>query len=454
MKVVHVPFCFHPDPVGGTEVYVESLARALRKRGVCALVVAPGQRSDYYEYDGLPVRRFAVQPSVRDIQELYGYGDAQAAGTFGRILDEERPDVVHLHAITRAVSLRVVREAEARGIDVVLTYHTPTVSCQRGTLMRWGREVCNGRLDRRACSACALHGLGLAQVVSQAFAHVPPVVGRALGRVGASGGVWTALRMSALIGRHQAAIQTLFEEVHQIVALCDWTRDVLLRNGVPAEKITLSRHGVHRAAATSLGGRPDACSRPLRVAFLGRLDRTKGPDTLIRALRALPGHSVDADFYGIAELNSAGRYLAELRRLADGDPRIRLLPPLAHEEMLQLLPSYHLIAVPSRLLETGPMVVLEAFAAGVPVIGSRLGGIAEFIRDGVDGILLDAESVTAWAEGIKRLDDDRAMLERLRRAVRPPRTMGDVADDMMTVYRRLPGRRGTPEDMEVCRQER
>jgi glycosyltransferase involved in cell wall biosynthesis len=400
------------------------------------------------------VRRFGVQPSVRDIQELYGHGDAQAAGTFGRILDEERPDIVHLHAMTRAISLRLVREAEARGIGVVFTYHTPTVSCQRGTLMRWGREVCDGRLDRRACSACTLHGLGLTRAASRVLAHIPPVVNRALGRVGASGGVWTALRTTGLIERHQATLRTLLEEVRQIVVLCDWTRDVLLRNGVPAEKITLSRHGVARAGGAGPEGRPEVSSRPLRVAFLGRLDPTKGPDTLIRALRALPGRSVEADLYGIAELNGAGRYLAELRRQADGDPRIRLLPALPHDDMLQHLPSYHVVAVPSRWLETGPLVVLEAFAAGVPVIGSRLGGIAELIRDGVDGVLLEAGSVTAWIEGIRRLDDDRAMLERLRRGVRPPRTMDDVADDMMTVYRRLPGRRGTPEGMEPCRQER
>ena len=454
MKVAHVPFCFHPDSVGGTEVYVESLARALHQRGVSAVVAAPGLRAEHYEHDGLPVRRFGVQPSVRDLQELYGHGDAQAADAFGRILDEERPDVVHLHAITRAVSLRLVRAAVARGIGVVFTYHTPTVSCQRGTLMRWGREECDGRLDRRACSACALHGLGLPRAASKALAHVPPVVNLALGRIGASGGVWTALRTSGLIERHQTAVRALFEEVHQIVALCDWTRDVLLRNGVPAEKISLSRHGIARAGGDGLEGRPEASSRPLRVAFLGRLDRTKGSDTLIRALRALPGRSVEADLYGVAELNGGDRYLAELRRLADGDPRIRLLPALPHEEMLQHLPSYHVVAVPSRWLETGPLVVLEAFAAGVPVIGSRLGGIAELIRDGIDGILVEAESLAAWTEGIQRLDEDRAMLERLRRGVRPPRTMADVADDMMTVYRRLPGRWAAPLDMEPCRQER
>ncbi len=452
MKVAHVPFCFHPDPVGGTEVYVEALARAQRQHGFSAIVAAPGQRSDRYEHDGLPVRRFSVQPWVGDIRELYGHGDAQAAGAFGRILDEERPDIVHLHALTPAVSLRLVREAAARGIGVVFSYHTPTVSCQRGTLMRWGREVCDGGLDRKVCSACTLHGFGLPRSLSQVLAQVPPAVDSALGWVGASGGVWTALRTSGLIERHHATVRVLFEEVHEIVALCHWTRDVLLRNSVPAEKITLSRHGIARRHGARPDGRPEASSRPLRVAFLGRFDPTKGPDTLVRALRILPGRSVEADFYGIADVNGVGRYIAELMRLVDGDPRIRLLPALPHEEMLQHLPYYHVVAVPSRGLETGPLVVLEAFAAGVPVIGSRFGGIAELVRDGVDGLLLEPESVAAWTEAIRRLDDDRALLERLRRGVRPPRTIDDVADEVMTVYRRLLGRLGTPQGNEQCRR--
>src|SRR5207245_4670330 len=128
------------------------------------------------------------------------------------------------------------------------------------------------------------------------------------------------------------------------------------------------------------------------------------------------------DLYGVAQSGRGDDYVRELRRLAQSDSRIRLLPPIPHERLGMVLSAYDFVAVPSRWLETGPLVVLEAFAAGVPVIGSRLGGIAELIRDGVDGILLETESVTAWTECIRRLDDDRAMLERLHRGVRPPRT--------------------------------
>jgi len=106
-----------------------------------------------------------------------------------------------------------------------------------------------------------------------------------------------------------------------------------------------------------------------------------------------------------------------------------------------VLSAYDFVAVPSRWLETGPLVVLEAFAAGVPIIGSRLGGIAELVRDGMDGILIEADSVGAWSATLQRLCDDRALVERLRWNIRYPRTMDDVADDMIALYHRLPARR-------------
>ncbi len=437
MKTVQVPFCFHPDPVAGTEVYVESLAHRLQARGTSVVVAAPGRQSCSYDHRGLPVRRFSISDRIENLQDLYGDGDVEAAREFGGILDDERPDVLHMHAFTRGVSLRLVREAKARGMGVVFTYHTPTVSCQRGTLMRWGTDVCDGTLDRATCTACALHGSGLPIAVSQILGRMPRAVGSEIGRGGVSGRWWTALRMSELVGRRHAAVRALFKEADKIVALSLWVQDLLVRNGVPAEKIHLSRHGVSQTAAAPPDRLRSATREPLRIAFLGRFDSTKGPDILVRAMRTLPGRMVEADLYGITQSDAEDAYVAELNRLAGGDPRIRFLPPVAHERVDRLLHAYDLLAVPSRWLETGPLVVLEAFAAGLPVIGSKLGGIAELVRDGIDGVLVEPNSAEAWARTIRQLDENRDVLEQLRRGLSPPRTTDDVADDMLLIYHRL-----------------
>ncbi|HEY2592792.1 MAG TPA: glycosyltransferase, partial [Chloroflexota bacterium] len=176
MKVLHVPFCFRPDQVGGTEVYVEALAREQQARGIEAVVAAPAADDAAYAIEGLSVRRFATGP-VRELTTLYGAGDPVASEAFGAILHDERPDIVHLHAFTSAVSIRSVAEAHRRGIGVVFTYHTPTVSCQRGTLLLHGREVCDGVLHVQRCAECGLEGLGAGRTQSAVLSRVPTAVG-------------------------------------------------------------------------------------------------------------------------------------------------------------------------------------------------------------------------------------------------------------------------------------
>ena len=435
MRVVHIPFGFYPDPVGGTEIYVAALARGQQRRGAEVVIAAPGDRDASYEHAGLPVRRFPVSPTVRNLRELYGAGDAPAAVAFGTMLDELQPDIVHLHAFTRAVSLLTLREAKRRAIPVVFTYHTPTVSCMRGTLLRWGREVCDGTLDRRACTACTLQSHGLPQQASQLVGRVPVAVGTALGNRGRSGGVWTALRMSELVKLRHAALRALLAEADALVALCSWTRALLVRNGVPAAKITCSPHGIAElpAAPPSQHG---AARGALRVAFLGRLDPAKGIDLIIAAMRALPGAAITLDIYGVAQAGS-DKYAEQLRRAAAADKRITFLSPVSSEHVGTLLASYDLLAVPSRVLETGPLVVLEAFAAGLPVLGAALGGIAELVTDGRDGLLFAPNSVAALRQALTRLIADPALLPRLRVGVRPPRCMEHVVDEMLGLYAAL-----------------
>jgi glycosyltransferase involved in cell wall biosynthesis len=244
--------------------------------------------------------------------------------------------------------------------------------------------------------------------------------------------------MRELIALRHARFRDLMKEVDHVVAVCQWAKELLLRNGVPVQKVTVSRHGlpeqtVAHQPADSLSGR----ERPLRVAFLGRLDPIKGTDLLIQAVLGIPDAPLQLDVFGIRQEASDGAYVCRVEALAARDPRIRLLAPLPSTKVVGLLRNYHLLAVPSRCLETGPLVVLEAFAAGIPVVGSDLGGIAELVRHGVNGLLVKPNSVHDWRRALVRLSEDRELLGRLRCGVRPPRSMEEVAGEMLDLYRAL-----------------
>ena len=439
MTVVHFPYTYFPDAAGGTEIYVEALCRHLCDRGIDARVAAPGGE-DAYEHHGVPIQRYPLS-SVSAASEIYGAGDSLGAGHVEALLADWSPDIVHMHAHTRGVSLRVAEVAKDRGIPVLLTYHTPTVSCMRGTLLRYGETVCDGIMERRRCASCVLHGHGLPKWAAAVLGHLPPSVGEALAGAGLDGEGWTAASMPHFVEKKHTATRALFATVDHIVPVCEWVQEVLQRNDVPGEKITVSRQGLPlpecESVADTRQSAPDAfhAERPLRLTFFGRLHPTKGVHVLLRALRQVPEAPVTLDLYGIAQ--DASEYTRTVRTLVAGDARVSLCNPVDADAVPATMRDYDAVTVPSQWLETGPLVVYEAFAAGRPVIGSDLGGIAELVTDRVDGLLVDPDNETAWQRALKRLVNEPSLLGRLRSGVQPPRTMQDAATDMAELYQRI-----------------
>jgi glycosyltransferase involved in cell wall biosynthesis len=434
MKVIQVPFHFYPDPVGGTEVYVKALSQHLQQQGIETIIATVGEKNESYFHQSLLVYRFAGNRTDCDLRNLYGLGDPESALNFSQILDREQPDLIHLHSFTTAVSIRLIRAAKQRGIPVVFTYHTPTASCLRGTLLHNGIQICDGKLDLYTCTRCTLQGMGLNSYQSRLIGNVPHVVGRSLGAVGLKGGAWTALRMSELVLINHQSFHDLTDEVDHIIAVCDWVKNLLIINKVPQEKITVCRQGLCNYPEEKIARIYRDQALPLKLVFLGRLDKTKGVHLLIQALAIIPSLSVTLDIYGISQSNECNSYQSELINLAQADQRIAFKAPISPTKVVSTLHKYDLLAVPSQWLETGPLVVLEAFAAGVPVLGSRLGGIAELVTDGMNGVLVDAFSLEAWATVIKNLCLDRVKLERLRSNISPPLTMAAVAKQMQSIY--------------------
>jgi glycosyltransferase involved in cell wall biosynthesis len=284
VAVVHVPYTYFPDAVGGTEIYVAGLAEALRPYGVESAIAAPGEADDAYLHDDVPVFRLATERGA-GLDRAYGVPDPEAAQSFRAVIARLRPRIVHLHAHTAAVSTRLVDSAHEADAKVVFTYHTPTASCARGTMMSMGRTPCDGRLDRRRCTLCTLARHGVPPLLRSAIARTPPAVGDALGRVGLSGGALTALRLSSLIGAAHRRFEDFTSKVDCVVAPCRWVCEVLQRNGVPESKIVLCRQGFLRhpgsQASLQYDPAPQDAGAVLRLGYFGRLDPTKGVDIVV-----------------------------------------------------------------------------------------------------------------------------------------------------------------------------
>ena len=442
MKIIQVPYWFYPSEVRGTEIYVESLSQILQAQNIDIVIVAPGDENQSYFHNQLSVRRFPASDKIVNLREMYGEGDTLAAEEFGKILDEEQPDLVHIHVFNRAVSIKNVRAAKCRGIPVVFTYHAATVGCVRGTLLRYGENICDGKLDEFDCARCNLQNMGLSRINADLLGSLPASVGKFVDRLNLSGKVSTVLRTTELVSCYHSAFKDLMFEVDHIVAVCDWVKDVLILNDVPAKKITTIRQGVSKNLLASENFRQETYNEnnnifnsDLRIVFLGRLDTLKGIDILIKALQIDVQLPVTLDIYGASQEQI--KSTSPLIQLAKTDKRITFKSTISHKEILRILPSYSLLAVPSQCLETGPMVILEAFDSGIPVIGSNLGGIAELIKHESNGLLVEASSVNAWYLGIKRICEDKNLYRQLCNGISKPQTMQMVAGDMLNLYNKI-----------------
>jgi glycosyltransferase involved in cell wall biosynthesis len=434
MKVLHVPFHYFPDAVGGTEIYTAALAERLQALGVQVAIAAPGPEPARYTDRGIAVYRYGFTNNPPDVSMLYGDGDHEAARQFGALLHDVQPDLVHLHAMSPAVSLNVLREIKQRGIPAVFTCHIPGITCSRGTLLRNGAAVCDGMWALAKCSSCVLQGRGLPLVVARPLGSLPVAVGRGIASLGFSGPVATALRMTELQSRRQQSLAEFLDRVDRIVVVSGWLRDMMLANGIPTDKLVLSRHGsTSTLAPCTTEGRPPGGR--LRVVFIGRLNPAKGAHVLLDALSQHPELPVDLDVFGIVQDDE--EYVSALRRQASKDLRVRLLAPLSNDSVVPALRRYDVLAVPSLWMETGPLVVYDAFDAGLAVVGSRRGGIAELVQEDRNGLLVDPANPSAWGTALARLCNEPGLLAALRAGVRPSRTMDEVAAEMLRVYRGL-----------------
>jgi GT2 family glycosyltransferase len=155
---------------------------------------------------------------------------------------------------------------------------------------------------------------------------------------------------------------------------------------------------------------------------------SKAPHVLIEAVQRLPEDAVTLDVFGTyAAYHGDDRYWQRLAPLMH-DRRVRFHGGVPHERIPRILSSIDILAVPSIWPETSPIVIREALAAGVPVVGSRIGGIPEIVDDGVNGLLAAPGDVLDWHRTLSRLVVEPGLIDRLRQGIGPVRTIDeDVA---------------------------
>jgi GT2 family glycosyltransferase len=129
-------------------------------------------------------------------------------------------------------------------------------------------------------------------------------------------------------------------------------------------------------------------------------------------------------------------YAASIARRL-GHPAIRRLGPVPHERMHSIFEDLDVLVVASTWIENAPFIIREAFAAGVPVVASNLGGMAEMVRHGIDGLLFPAGDAKALAAALRRFVKEPDLADRLSAGIVRPPSIEDDAAWLRQLYREL-----------------
>jgi glycosyltransferase involved in cell wall biosynthesis len=249
-------------------------------------------------------------------------------------------------------------EAAAEGATVVGTLHNYRMMCLPGTLLRDGSicEVCVGRVPWRGVAYRCYRG---------------------------SVSAGAALATSITLHR---ALKT-FDSVTLYLAISEFVRVKHIEAGFAPDRIAVKPHFAWKAIRRQGPGR--------YFLYIGRIASEKGIDGIARAWADAP-----------AELLVAGDG-PQLRRLRSEAPaNVRFLGTLPPADIQRLLCDARALLVPSVCYEGAGKVVLEAYAAGVPVLASRIGALPEAVEDGKSGLLLPESDSTSWLAAAHSLMDD------------------------------------------------
>jgi glycosyltransferase involved in cell wall biosynthesis len=445
MKAIQSVARYFPDKCGGIQVHLSELTPEMLNHGVESKIAASQDSSqeDTYEHNGVEVYRYPVFPEPKP-EPNYGQFPHGSFELFASWLKEQKADIYNQHQWTPKCGLPHLRLAKELNMATVVTVHLPIPICQRHTLMLYGQEACDGKIDQVRCSHCCSVPRSLPSSVVNNLSRTPiPVSLMARGLLRRSSSMpieaiaeklLSPFVVPTFVAARQHGLQEMARFADRIVAVCEWLYEALLINGIPREKLVLCRYGIpdsFQKAAPKLKQQ----TRPLRVGFLGRWSTDKGIHILVEALRCLPPDvPIELVIHAVGDNEP---YRKQISANIANDNRIHIAQPLGREELPSALASFDVLAVPSQWLETGPLVVLEAHASGTPVLGSNLGGIAELVRHDVDGLLIPPSDIRAWTDALARLAVDANLLNKLRQGIRPVRSISTEAADTAALYRSI-----------------
>jgi glycosyltransferase involved in cell wall biosynthesis len=419
MKIILCLHHFLPEFVGGTEIYVANLSKQLLRKEIEVVIVIPNlgiDATEEYFYEGIRVIKYA-ENSIEDRPMILGKKKPDGLKIFSQIVKKEKPALIHFHELApgRGINLFHVEEVSKLKIPLVITFHVPFYSCMRGTLLYKGQQKCDGEIIIKRCTACIYQQKDITGVKGSVLNKVAMgLFHLKIDSTGLNSSLATALGFPFVIDKMKKDLLRFSFLAEKIVVIADWYKQVLKRNNIPVNKMVFIKQGL----PNSLIRKPDKSpfTAPLRVVYIGRITALKGLHLLIEAVRKINSEKIQLDIYGSETKDS---YIMTCKEKSKTHENIRWQGRINSSEVIDTLSKYHVLCLPSAF-EMSPLVIQEAFAAGLPVLASDVKGNVEQVKNNENGWLF-------------QLDDENDLKNKLESLINNPRMIDKACEKLPSI---------------------
>lgn len=435
LRILYVVHGFPPDTWAGTEIYTLNLAREMQRLGhdVTILARAPGPGGegapfadgephefelDFGEFPGdtaddtLSVVRMTHRLQHKNLEESYLKEGAEAS--FRKVLARVRPDVVHFqHLIHTSVNL--VHLAREAGIATVITCHDYWAICPRVQLIRPDGKRCYSNMGA-GCYLCVKEKFldrvptlpKLGNTGNKLFHHVARLAGK-----------WGSAKHKAMateyahLRQREQLVPAAYAAADLRISPSRFLRQKLIDAypGFDPHRFLFSDNGMRTDHVRALQKRK---SDVVRFGFVGSLVWYKGDSVLVEAMGKLgAGVKAELNVYGSFDPEKDAHH-AELEALAKGTgAKVNFKGRFDNSKLSEVYAEIDVLVVPSVWYENSPITIHEAYLTHTPVVTSDIGGMAEYVRDGVDGLHFKVGDADDLAAKLRRFVDEPGLVEEL-----------------------------------------
>lgn len=411
MRILHITHQYPPDYIGGVELYTQTVARAQSALGHDVAVFthdADGRHARPWRDEKVAIYAVQSAPASPSRRFWHTFAHGAATAAFAQLLAQFSPDLVHIQHMM-GLPAALIEQLVGRGIPFVITLHDFWWGCANAQLLTNDTaQICDGPdVLWFNCSRCAAARAGAPRPRLTAGLAAPLV--------------------SPLMARRAQRLRHVLQKAAHLITPTHFVANWHRRHGLAAERLTVLPLGVERPAAFHAAAR--GAHEPIRFTYIGSLAWQKGLHVLLEAFKQVPGQ---ASLWIAGDLETDAAYAQALQQMADS--RVRFLGKLDRPQVWRTLGQSDMVVAPSLCYESFSLMVHEAFVAGVPVLASRQGALAEVVQEGVNGILAAPDDVDAWRAALQSIVDRPEQLGHLRAGIQAPLTVAAHVGQLMEIY--------------------